>query len=404
MVNILIIAYHFPPEMSGGVNRPYSFYKYFYEYGLQPIIITHDAFGYSDNESNVIRCNSLRDWRNAKIFNKKIFLKIICKMLNSTGLLVQNDFVWQHNVKKIISNIILKNRIKGIYATFPPIDTLMLGIFISRKYHLPLLSEFRDGLVFESLQKYHVIQKARVLKIERIVLEHSKAIVTIGKKLSQYFIHNYHNKNIFTVYNGYDKIDFEGLQKNKLPRLNKVKIAHFGAFNRSRKTDITPLLMALDRLKADAAINRRSFELSLIGTYTKDEHKMVAKIGLNDIIYFYPQMKKQDGFRRISSDYNFLLFYGVKDQKTIISSKLLEYLMLNKPILGICKGNEAEEIITKTGTGEVCDFIVDSIYDLFKKFIEGKYKYNPRKEEITKFDQKILVGQTADIIKHNLLD
>jgi len=399
MINILIIAYHFPPEMSGGVGRPYSLYKYFHQYGLQPTIITHHAFGHTNKEMNVYRFNSLRDWRNAHIVSQKVFLKMIAKIGNYTALSVQNDFVWQHNVKKAIRHLVREKKIEGIYATFPPIDTLLLGVSIAKEFRLPLLSEFRDGLLFEPLQKpYHIIHKIRIAKTERSIIDHSNVILTLGKRLSQYFVEKYPKKRTFTVYNGYDKKDFEGL-RHRLNRGNKLKIAYFGSLSKSRKTDIRPLLMALSRLKTDELAESTQFELSFIGKYTNHEMRLVEKAGLHDIIAFYPPVPKEYGFRKIASEYTFLLFYGVKDQTTILSSKLFEYLKLDKPILAICKGNEAEEIIAKTGTGEVSDFTVNSIYALFRKFITGHYTYDPQKNLIATFDNRIQAGKIADIIK-----
>ena len=40
MKKILILAYDFPPYVSVGGLRPYSWYKYLHEYGVHPVVIT----------------------------------------------------------------------------------------------------------------------------------------------------------------------------------------------------------------------------------------------------------------------------------------------------------------------------------------------------------------------------
>ena len=40
MINILFIAYEFPPLNSGGVHRSLAFVKYFKQFGISPIVIT----------------------------------------------------------------------------------------------------------------------------------------------------------------------------------------------------------------------------------------------------------------------------------------------------------------------------------------------------------------------------
>ena len=38
-----------------------------------------------------------------------------------------------------------------ILATFPPQENLMVGMEISKRYNIPLIIDFRDGMVFEAL-------------------------------------------------------------------------------------------------------------------------------------------------------------------------------------------------------------------------------------------------------------
>ena len=40
MKKVLILAYDFPPYVSVGGLRPYSWLKYFPEFGVQPIVVT----------------------------------------------------------------------------------------------------------------------------------------------------------------------------------------------------------------------------------------------------------------------------------------------------------------------------------------------------------------------------
>lgn len=402
--SILLITYHFLPDSNGGVGRSSSLYRYLPLYGINPIILTHNDYGKRKDDHNIIRCGSLSNWRSNGIISKKVFLKIISKILNTLGLFIQSDFVWQRNVMKVADTIISKYKIEALYSTYPEIDALMLGLLLSEKHNLPLLTEFRDGLVFEPLCKYNRIQKGRIERIEKSIIDSSKAVVTIGSNLSQYFHERYHMDRVFTVYNGYDPHDFEGLDGIRRQKTDKTRIAYFGGFSKSRPTNIRPFLKAIKRLKDDELIKGNTFEISLIGNYTRGEHRLVQGSNVGDIIKFYPPMNKQEGFRKLVSEYDFLLFHGVRGKQTIISSKLLEYINLGKPIIGICKGNEAEEIIARTGTGEVCDFDVDSIYTLFVKFIEGRYRYNPNELEIEKYDRRVQTSQIADIINDNLVN
>ena len=39
-MNVLMLAYEFPPLNSGGSHRPYKFAKHLSQFGIQPIVIT----------------------------------------------------------------------------------------------------------------------------------------------------------------------------------------------------------------------------------------------------------------------------------------------------------------------------------------------------------------------------
>ena len=100
-----------------------------------------------------------------------------------------------------------------------------------------------------------------------------------------------------------------------------------------------------------------------------------------------------------SKQADYLLFYGVPGETTVISSKLPEYIRLHKPIIGICKGNEAAVIIQNTGTGEVCDFDESSISSLLVRVLNNEISYHPDFAEISKFERKYQTKQIAGIIK-----
>ena len=178
----------------------------------------------------------------------------------------------------------------------------------------------------------------------------------------------------------------------------KTFIAYFGKFNESKTRDIIPLLKGLVKLKNDNKIDSSNFELSLIGTYNKQENNLIEKNKLNDIIKIYQPVDKISGLKKLAAKYHFLLLYGVKGECSIISSKIFEYIKLNKPIIGICKGNESEEIIQKTQTGEIADFTEGSIVQIFNKFLNDQYHFKPNINEIKKYDRKEQAKKISQIL------
>ena len=394
MRNVLLITDHFPPEQSGASGRTFSIYKYLPLFGYNVIVLTIPVYGKLADEKNIYRIDSIYDWKKQKIFSK-IFKKFISKAF---GLFYINyDRYWEKCIFKSITEII--ENIDIIYSTYPHSASTIISFKLSRKYKIPLISEFRDGFLFEPVERLNPVQKFSRKIVERKIVNHSNAIITISKNISKYFQEQYNKKEIYTVYNGYDDNDFQFLNSVKEQlSVDKTLIVHYGQINKSRYRSIKPLLIALQRLKKDRSLNSINFELSFIGDYNRKEIESINQYKLNDIIKIYKPVDKIEGLKKIVSMYHFLFLYGVQSETSVITNKIYEYIKLNKPIIAVCKGNEAEEIIKRTGTGEVADFDPDSIYNIFNKYLNKQYKFSPDKEEIKKFNRKDQAKQISEIL------
>lgn len=396
-MKILLISQHFPPERSGGIGRPFSLYKYLRNYGIYPVVLTVDAYGKMDGEPDIFRTKSILSWKNkgnSILYNVSRLTKL-ANFVTPTA-----DRVWEKTSFRKGVEILNSQKIELIYASYPGISALRVGLRLSRRANVPLISEFRDGLIYEPLFRFNPISLFWTRSFEKSLIKASSAVVTIGNELSRYFAGRYALKNAFTVHNGYDRDDFILCQQNtENHRTGKFRVAHFGNLKTSRKDrQSSGLFFAIAKLKKEN-ISPEKFELTLFGRFMDPEKKLIKDLGIDGLVKFHEPVDKKEGFRMLNEDFDALLLVGAKGSKTVITSKLPEYLYLNKPVIGVCKGNEAAEIIERTGTGEACGFDADSIYFLLKKALSGKIAFNPKKEEILKFDRASQAERISEIIK-----
>jgi hypothetical protein len=397
---LLLITDHFPPENSGGIGRPYSLYKYLPKLGYEIIVITKNSNGYLSDESNIFRVDSFSGWKQHFFTYKTIYR--LFTFFGYRYFHIYSDLLWYNNVIKQSKRLLKDKKFDFIYSTFPSAEALKAGLYLHRKFNIPLISEFRDGLVFESIMNLNYLQKLGAKRLEKSIVEESSKIITIGQNLSTYFKVFYNLNNVYTVFNGFDSDDFKDLSeyvKIKISNDVKKRIVYFGQLNNSGKRELVSFFQAIYELKNEKIITDANFSLDFIGSYSAEEVGLVGYFNLSDIIHFCPKMKKIDGFKYIVANFDYLLFYGINGLTTIISSKLLEYLKLNMPIIGICKGNEAEVIINKTGTGETCGFDTDSIKKILTKVIQRQIFYVPNNEEISKFDRYNQACDIKDILE-----
>lgn len=399
-MRVLLITTQFPPESNGGVNRPYSLYKYLPAYGIDVTVVTKKLGNNTQDEAGIIRTDSFINWREYPFFS----FKRISRYLSFLGYKYFHVYTDKWWVRKSISEtdrLVTKGKFDLVYATFPAVESIKTALGIKKKLGIPLIVEFRDGLVYEPCLPAppKLLQRMSMKALEEEAVQEAAAVITIGNDISNYFKRTY-KKEIFTVFNGYDADDFKDLPEPLPANSGKTRIVHFGNLSVSRPADRSGIFYAIQRLKREGHINSSNFEVCFIGNVSEQEKEVGLRLDISELISFLPTMNKRAGFLKIREEFNYLLFYGVEGQSTVISSKLPEYIRLHMPILGICKGNEAEHIIRDTHTGEVCDFDADAIYELLLKAVKGKVAFNPDEKTIAGFDRKVQAGQIAAIIRN----
>lgn len=393
---ILILAYHFPPEQSGGVGRPYSLFQHLPLYGYEPIVVTISHEG-APPVPNVFRCQSLVRGAKTGMWNRHLFYRVANKVLKYVGGHPSTDLLWHKGVWDQVDGILAQHDIALVYATYPPVGTVKLGLKISRKFGIPLVTEFRDGLTFEPLSKYGALQQFLTDRFERQLVAHSAAVITIGGNISKFFANKYGKQEVYTVYNGYDKSP-QPWGDRKETQDSVMRFVHFGSLSLSVARSAAPLFHGLALLKSACEGADKAFAVTFIGNYTNDEMELARTLGLGDVVTFQAPVSKNEGLRDIAENYDCLVLYGVPDNSGFISGKLLEYINLKKPIVGICRGNEAANIIAQTNTGVVCGFAEREICDLFLRFINKEITFAPDLEKIASFDRKVQAGQVAAVL------
>ena len=394
-MNVLLIANHFAPEISGGVGRPISLRRYLPGLGLEVTVVTVNAYGKAADEEGVFRFNSFIDWR-----KRGITLKKVCKILTlpySKTIGICSDLYWLLHAWRGIRILFEQKRFDLVYSTFPGIETLILGLHVSKKYRIPLVTEFRDGLKFDSVMTYlNPLQLKRAFKVEERLVERSQLVITIGHNLTDYFIREYPGIKCETIFNGYEADEFISLFVTKKREGTETVLAIFGGLDSTKKANRDGLFIAL----RNVVERERSGKIVILmmGRYGKEEKNRIETLAGKQNIRFMPMLQKKEGLLFIKENADYLVFYGIPGQTTVISSKIFDYIMIGKPIVGICAGNEAEDIIKITRTGEVCGFDVESIEALLEKAIKQDFFYSPDEQAIALFNRKSQAERIAQLL------
>ena len=358
-VKILVISYHYSFSDSTGSLRPRAMAKYLPQYGIEVAVLTyraqHEKVSFVDNMIGVK--DVTRDTVPLPIYYAwRIWQYGLCVLGFHRG--VQEH--WRDAALIHADEIIERSKPDAILASYPAAEAFEIGVAFAERHRLPLISDFRDGLLFEPLETaalkhyatrhYYEILEARVVAASRLIL-------TVSEPISTYFRERYAHQNVMTLHNGYDPNDIVPDSSVELPA-DVINIVHTGRLGMSRR-DISAKGMGVDALSAalHMLLERspemaRKIQLHFVGQLTTAEKNRLAPLVEKGIVKTWGHKPRATalGFQRKG---DILLLITAPEIASIATGKLFEYLAANKPILALTRGTEAARIVKDTGAGMV---------------------------------------------------
>jgi len=411
MKKILFIAYYYPPIKSGGGQRPLNFIKYLRKNDYDVTLLT-SSYKKSYFSKEIIRIFDISYNKNKKGFRRCVWflLRIITEFIIKIGFYHSIYSWWKNSVIRKSEKIIKFVKPDLIIVSYPPVETLEIGLFLSKKFNIPLISDFRDGLLFEPIEKTK-INKYKIIKekysdIEKEIVSNSISIISVSHPIADYFKDKYEKMESYTVYTGFDPDD----HLNDKPgdgyfNTNKFNILFTGRFSLADKNnrvkyffDSIRSIVKEDKNKADEIV------IHLIGEFNKDDITPLTDLIDQGLIVNCGYMKR-DRVLELQSLSDLLLIITLPDRVSSVSTKIFEYLMSGTPILALTHETILEKIVIDTGTGWVVHpQKVDLIESLLKKIIGNKKFYNSIKRDekrINFYSSKEQVKQLVNIINKN---
>jgi len=282
------------------------------------------------------------------------------KGLRAIGIYRDPYGFWSKYSLKFSEEIFNRAKPDAILASYPTITALEIGLALAEKFNLPLISDFRDGLLFEPLEEEALKYGSTRLYYEEMeakVVAASKLILTVSGPISRYFQERYAHANVVTLPNGFDSEDIQPDMAIELP-MGVINIVHTGRIAISRKDDsendwgARGLAAALSLMLKDDSSLVRKIKIHFVGQLSDPEKKCLAPFVEHGIVKLWGHQPRAKalGFQHRA---DVLLLITAPDKASIATGKLFEYLAAKKPILALTRGTEAARIVNETGVGIV---------------------------------------------------
>ena len=416
---ILILCNDFPPVNSIGSDRPYSWYNYFKDYDLYPVVITKNWV-----DSGNSRFKTILPTREEEISPKGTIIR--AKKIMTPSLWITSTFGLRLGIIRRLFTLIEKlfgfniflldqhrqiykeafkylenNNVKLVISTGEPFILFKYGSILKRKYKIKWIADYRDGWYLNhvtSIKKNSLIKLIRnvELKAERKYIKDADLITTIDPFLADR-LEKFTKIKTEYVYNGFwNHIKLKNTAKQNQ---NKLILNHTGTLTNGQRIEI--LLDVLVYLKGIDKISEHSIELNLVGLeYFPNQMERIKKYKkkLKGILVTTPRLKKEDANKmNLRADY---LINFTDENYTAIYAKTYNYIACGKPILVIPGDNGLlDDIVTKHNLGtilntatEIEDFITNPDVD---------FKPNPKNLEF--FTRRNQTKRMSEIIKTELI-
>jgi glycosyltransferase involved in cell wall biosynthesis len=278
-----------------------------------------------------------------------------------------------------------------IFAVYPVLSDLLVGIAIKKMFNFPLIIDFRDDYLGVAQNNMNFIGKVVAKKLERKFIKHADYITVTTEHLKKTLLKRYDLKeeNILTVYN---------VVRNSNAILDKVKIRS----EKHEKSTFSVVYAGTISKSQGCEVICKAYK-KLISSHPELVDKLKIEIYAPENRYFKkvfkPEMIKginYNGFiphsnlleKLYKADIGFLsLTDSIYSYAT--PTKLFEFIDLEVPILACLPKGEAKDIIEKNNIGKVSspndiDGLAENLYFFYKKKEERK----KIKENIKKIKDK----------------
>ena len=440
MKSVLILAYDFPPFLSVGSLRPYSWYRYLKEYGIEPIVVTRQWSNDYGNELDYVAPSKSKNIIVDKTefgtiiqapfrpnYSNRLLLKygesrykFIRKLISGFFHFVQfSFFVGSKSCIYFSARDYLKNhKVDAIIVTGEPFVLFKYASKLSELYNIPWIADYRDTWSQSLFRSRNIFLLKWNQYFEKKYLKNSACITTVSDFTKCQIEKLIQKKYISVLINGYNSDIVINTKIDQQDR-SKFNLAFIGNI-----ANYYPISVFFDTL-FKFIIDHPDYEINInfygINRPEIIKNEMLKYPVLVNKISIYPKLSNEKLLNHLINNHCLLLF----NDYFVSGTKIYDYLAVKRKIL-FCFTNYLDKdllhkwydveidknvkfdsyqvqakIIEETNSGilvENSEHLYITLQNLYKEFQEtGNVKCDSI--NIEKYSRKVQTQQLAHLIK-----
>ncbi len=367
MKRLLILAYDFPPYVSVGGLRPYAWYRYLKEYGVEPIVVTRqwgnkygnelDYIAPGESDETIVETTEygtiIRTPYKPNLANR-IMLKygrtkfsLIRKLVTAWYEFMQFLFFVgpKSGLYRGAKEYLKQNKVDAIIATGEPFVLFKYASALSTQFNIPWVADYRDPWSQSVKRSSNFFSRKLNAYYERKTTSTALCLTTVSdfiKKKIQ--ISAASNSRVEIITNGYNPESISA-SKNVVQKNDKLRFAYMGTIYKWYPID------SLLKVFEDFVIKEPTcnIELNFYGINNSLEffnliQNKFPKIAL--YINVYPIMPNDELIIKLRQCNVMLLF----NNYSLAGTKIYDYLAVQRFILLCFTEDEASYMLKEQMT------------------------------------------------------
>jgi glycosyltransferase involved in cell wall biosynthesis len=362
-MNLLLVAYFYPPCRDTGAHRPSAMAKWLRRLGHRVTVLTTSAYGLQSgaDEEDVVRTIDLQRLRARlhghdrvdALFDSDTYSgrpHPLSKVLVPEPLVV----AWAPFARSRALRLNRRERFDCVITSSPPESVHAVGRALARR-GVPWVADLRDAWTFESIRPPFPTGLQRLLdqRLERRWLASADAVVCVSRPVAD-DLRMRLGIEPRLVPNGWDpdlvepRPQAHAMDILDPERRSLLYTGRFGSYGRDPK----PLVQALGELaRTDPAVASR-LELVVAGPLTEAEAELM-RTDVSPARIVVAGTLARDQALALQRAADALLLLASPQRTQLLNFKLFEYLASGRPVLALAAGTEAGRVVEETGGAAV---------------------------------------------------
>jgi glycosyltransferase involved in cell wall biosynthesis len=382
-MNLLLVAYFYPPCRDTGALRPTAMTKWLRRLGHRVTVLTTSAYGIGDGPptDDVVRTMDLQRARARlhgldrvdALFDSDTYSgkpHLLSRVLVPEPLIV----AWAPFARSRALWLNRSERFDCVITSSPPESVHAVGRALARR-GVPWVADLRDAWTFEPIRPAFPTGLQRRLdeRLERRWLSSADKVVCVSRPAAN-DLRERLGIEPQLVPNGWDpdliEPDHRGGDDVGILDPERISIVYTGRFG-SYGRDPAPLVRALRELgRADPQVASR-LELVVAGPLTEGETELMRTDVSPARIVVSGSLSRERAIA-LQRAADALLLLASPQRTQLLNFKLFEYMATGRPILALAAGTEAGRVVEDMGGSAVAADDVAAIVGALRRLAAGE--------------------------------